>query len=92
MIHQSDPLTFGMCRQRSARPWQQPVNLHRRGIVLKVVLFFIFVVVSPNTQFAAASAISAQTVQTDVPLPHVMSKPREQSACFSLAGSPRRFV
>lgn len=36
---------------------------------------FIFVVISPNIPSAAASAISAQTVQTDVPLRHVMSRP-----------------
>lgn len=91
-MHQSCPIKLQMCRQLSASVLAAACESVLKGGCFKSRLLFMIVVVSPNTQFAAASAISAQTVQTDVPLPHVMSKPLKQSACSSLAGSPRRSV
>lgn len=72
-MHQSCPAEFGSAHS-SLRSLAAATDSELKGDCLKTSFLFIFVVVSPNAQFAAASAIWALMVQADVSLPHVMSK------------------
>lgn len=72
-MHQSCPAPLGSAHS-SLRSLAAACESELKGDCFKTSFLFIFVVVSPNAQFAAASAIWAPMVQTDVSLPHVMSK------------------
>lgn len=86
MLHQCCPATFGSA-DSSLRSLAAASESELKGNCFKTSFLFIFVVVAPNAQFAAASAIWAPLVQTDVSLPHVMRKALDKAPAL-----PRQVV